>query len=198
MQTLPDPFVALFARYPTPGEVKTRLIPATGAEGAARLHRQLVERTLAIVEAAGLCCELWSTGADPDAFRQWLGPGLAVVEQGSGDLGVRMARAAERAPVILLGADLPDLAPEHLQAAIAAMRMAPVAVGPAEDGGYYLLALERSFPFLFTRMPWGTGEVLRLTEERLNERGLAYRLLERLADLDRPEDLKRWPWLSAC
>lgn len=193
-----EPFVALFIRFPTPGAAKTRLIPALGADGAARLHRRLVERTVATVRASGLRLELWTTGADPSAFAHWLGSDLAVFEQGAGDLGERMARAAGRAPVILLGADVPDLVPADLTAAAESLHSVPVALGPAEDGGYYLLALAAPCPFLFTGMTWGSATVLQTTLDRLSRRGQPYSLLRTLADLDRPEDLARWPWLQPC
>lgn len=193
-----DPFVAVFARFPTPGEVKTRLIPVLGAHAAARLHRHLVERTVATVRLAGLRLELWTTGADASAFREWLGDEITVVKQGGGGLGERMGRAAERAPVILLGADIPDLAPAHLRAAADALHESPVAIGPAEDGGYYLLALTQPYPFLFTDMPWGTETVLGQTTERLARHGVPFHCLDTLADLDRPEDLCHWSWLQAC
>jgi rSAM/selenodomain-associated transferase 1 len=195
---LAEPFVALFIRFPTPGEAKTRLIPAFGAQGAARLHRQLVERTVATVRATGLQLELWTTGAEASAFRHWLGADIAVVEQGAGDLGERMARAAARAPVILLGADVPDLAPADLTAAVSALHSVPVALGPAEDGGYYLLALADPCPFLFTGIKWGSASVLQSTLDRLSRHGQRFSLLRTLADLDRPEDLVRWPWLHPC
>ena len=187
------PRVALFARYPEPGRAKTRLIPALGPDGAAALHRRLTERSLAALRASGLPFELRHTGAAPEAFRAWLGGAVPLVEQGEGDLGARMARAAADAPAILVGADLPDLAPRHLRAAAAALETHRAVVGPAEDGGYWLIGLREPMPFLFEPMAWGTADVLAETMARLAARGVAPALLERMADLDRPEDLPRWP-----
>lgn len=184
--------VALFTRWPTPGQAKTRLIPAIGAEAAAALHRRLTERTVAAVHAAGLPLEVRSTGATPEAFRGWLGQGVTVFDQGDGDLGVRMARAAQTLPILLLGADIPDLAPQHITAAAAALADAPAVIGPAEDGGYWLLGLAALAPHLFENMPWGTDRVLEITLSRL---GPATPRLAVLADLDRPCDLPRWPGL---
>ncbi|PZN94454.1 MAG: glycosyltransferase [Alphaproteobacteria bacterium] len=181
--------VSLFARWPEPGRAKTRLIPAIGAEGAADLHRRLTERTVATVLAAGLPCEVRSTGAAPAAFSAWLGPRVSVVDQGDGALGDRLARAAETLPVLLLGADVPDLAPEHLHAAVAALADAPAVIGPAADGGYWLLGLAIEAPQAFVGVDWGTDEVLAQTLARLPA-GVPQ--LATLADLDRPEDLARW------
>ncbi len=184
--------VALFARWPEPGKAKTRLIPALGAEGAAALHKRLTERTVATVLAAGLPCELRSTGAHPEAFRAWLGPGVEVIDQGEGDLGARLAAAAAMLPVLLLGADIPGLRPEHLLAAAAALATAPAVIGPAADGGYWLLGLAAPAPQLFVDIAWGTDTVFADTIARLPP---GTPQLATLADLDRPEDLAAWPGL---
>lgn len=190
------PRVALFARFPEPGRAKTRLIPVLGPEGAAALHRRLAERALAAVRAAALPFELRCTGAPADAFRAWLGPGIPLADQGGGDLGERMARAAADTPAILVGTDLPDLAPHHLRAAAAALHDHQAAIGPAADGGYWLLALRTPMPFLFAPMDWGTGTVFDETMARFAAHGVTPAILDRLHDLDRPEDLARWPDLA--
>lgn len=186
------PRLVLFARFPVPGRAKTRLIPALGAEGAAELHRRLTERTLATLRATGLPVEIRTTGAPAAAFRRWLGD-VDCVPQGTGHLGLRMRRAAAQAPAILVGADVPDLAPRHLLAAAEALAETPVAIGPAEDGGYYLIGVAQPLPWLFAPMAWGTGVVRANTLDRLARRGVATSLLEPLSDLDTAEDLKRWP-----
>jgi len=191
------PRLVLFTRYPIPGMAKTRLIPALGPDGAAALHRRLTERALDTMQASGLPMELRVTGAPLPAFQAWLGETPALVEQGEGDLGARMARAASGAPVVLLGADVPDLSVRQIAAAAAALDHAQVVIGPAEDGGYYLLGLAAPLPFLFEDMPWGTDVVLQRTLERLAAHGIVPVLLDTLADLDRPEDLARWPELLA-
>lgn len=186
--------IALFAKFPRPGHAKTRLAPLLGETGAAAVHRQLVERTLAVIRASDLPFAVWTTGSDHAAFTAWLGDDVPLVGQGEGNLGERLARVP--APAILLGADVPDLTVEHLQSAAAALAQVPVVIGPARDGGYYLLGLRQEVPFLWPRMPWGTDAVLAETEARLAENGVDYRLLDELDDCDRPEDLARWPELQ--
>ena len=188
------PRVVLFTRWPEPGRAKTRLIPVVGTVAAAALHRRLTERALGAMRDSGLPMEVRATGAPLPQFREWLGEGPVLVDQGDGDLGVRLLRAAEP-PIILIGADIPDLSAAGLQAAAAALRDAPAVIGPAEDGGYYLLGLRTPMPFLFEAMPWGTDLVFTITRERLACRGVVPALLPMLADLDRPEDLARWPGL---
>lgn len=190
-----EPRVVVFARHPTPGRAKTRLIPALGSEGAALLHRRLVERTLGVVRASGLRFELRTTGADAAAFRDWLGP-VDAVDQGEGDLGQRLARAGPPYPTLFIGADAPDLSPGHLRAAAAALATASAAIGPAEDGGYWLLGLARPVPGVFERIDWGTDRVFAQTLDRLRAAGVEPVILPTLADLDRPEDLARWPELA--
>lgn len=193
----PLPRVALFARFPEPGRAKTRLIPALGPDGAAALHRRLTERALAVLQSSGLPFELRHTGAAAAGFQSWLGADVPLAEQGEGDLGARMARATEQAPAILVGADLPDLGRHHLEQAAAALRTHPAVIGPAEDGGYWLIGLSRPMPFLFAPMAWGTEVVFTETMARFAAHGIAPALLEQLPDLDRPEDLRRWPELAA-
>lgn len=177
--------VKLFARYPTPGRAKTRLIPALGAAGAAALHKAMTERALGEMRASGLPHEVRATGASVAAFRRWLGA-VAVVPQGRGHLGRRMARAT---PGILIGADVPGLTALHLREAADALRRHDVVIGPALDGGYWLIGVATSLPWLFAPMAWGTDIVFAETLRRCRARGIEPALLEALADVDRPEDL---------
>ena len=184
--------VVLFTRYPTPGEAKTRLIPALGPHGAAELHRRLTERTLAEIRASALAFEVRTTGRPAADFATWLGT-AAVADQGEGDLGARLLRAAAPYPVIFIGADAPDLTARHLIDAAATLARREAVVGPAEDGGYWLLGLARRIDRLFDDVRWGTEHVLATTLSRLREGGVEPVMMPELADLDRPEDLARWP-----
>ena len=186
--------VVLFTRYPEPGRAKTRLIPALGAERAARLHRVLTERTVQAVRSSGLMLELRTTGAPIAAFEEWLGP-MSIVDQGDGDLGERLARAGPPYPTIFIGSDAPDLTPALLQRAARALAETSAVIGAAEDGGYWLLGLSRAIDGMFEGVEWGTDTVLNQTMGRLAAAGIDPVLLPQLADCDRPEDLARWPGL---
>lgn len=186
--------IAVFARWPEPGRCKTRMIPALGPEGAALLHKRLAELTVETVQASGLAFELWGTGADGEAFQDWLGS-IPFRQQPEGDLGQRLLAASSPEPVIFLGTDAPDLTPALLQLAANALGSAPCAIGPAEDGGYWTLGLGEPAPSLFDNMPWGTETVFETTRERAEFLGWNPVILPTLADLDRPEDLARWPEL---
>jgi hypothetical protein len=189
--------IVVFAKAPQPGRVKTRLIPALGAEGAAALARRMLEEALAQARAADagpveLCM---SPGpADP----AWSGPALpdGVIrgDQGEGDLGARMARAARRVigegeTVLLMGTDCPDLTAARLRAATARLADHDALLYPAADGGYVLLGLNRFNASLFKDMPWSTPAVARLTLARIATLGWRVWVGETLRDIDEPGDL---------
>ncbi len=197
----PDARILIFAKAPEPGCVKTRLIPALGAEGAARFHRDLLQQVVESVVSAGLSpVQLWcAPDSVHDLFQQLAARyDLLLCDQAGADLGERMCHAAERAletsdAVLLIGADCPVLGAAHLLQALQWLANGEDAVlGPAEDGGYVLLGLRRSSAALFEKMPWGGDQVLEMTRSRLAGLGWRWRMLEPLWDIDRPEDLERW------
>jgi len=192
--------VIVFAKAPVPGEVKTRLIPRLGAEGAARLHAALIVRSLETARAAGLgsaelCC---APQADHPFFATCAERfGVARTAQIAGDLGARMSAAFDRVvpdagQVLLMGTDCPALTPEHLREAADALAGGLDAVlGPAEDGGYVLVGLVRPSPRVFEGIEWGGSNVLRDTRTRLATLGWRWHELAELWDVDRPADLAR-------
>jgi len=190
-----QPSLVLFARYPVTGECKTRLIPAVGPAGAAAVHRRLASRIANLLLASGSHTIIAYTGGDKADFEAWLGNGFEFIRQVDGDLTDRLCAFVTRAPLIFFGADTPDLAPHHIEAAIEGLKTHEVVIGPAEDGGYYLIAMRRPLPELLTDIPWSTDAVLPETLRRLKALKIAPLLLETLSDCDRPEDLARWPEL---
>jgi uncharacterized protein len=182
----------VFAKAPVEGHVKTRLQPAVGAEGAARLASALLEDTLESLLAAGRTAPCLAVD-DPSAFR---GRGLPVVAQGEGDLGERMervlGRALERSPAaIVVGSDSPGLPAPLLEQALDALERFDAVVAPADDGGYTLLGLRRCPPGILKALPWSRPETLRATVSRLRARGLSVATTRRWFDVDIPADLAR-------
>lgn len=192
-----SPVLVLFAKYPVPGFAKTRLIPALGAEGAARVHQHLTERTVRTLLASGASVEVRYAGATQAQMRAWLGDGVALVEQVQGGLTERMVDASRAGPHIFFGADTPELDVRTVRCAIALLANHDVVIGPAEDGGYFLIGMQSAQPALLTDMPWSTEQVFTETIARCTSRGLTAAILPVLADCDRPEDLERWPDLRA-
>lgn len=198
--TNPDPAILVFAKAPVAGQVKTRLIPLLGADGAAVLHRQLLAHALTVARSATAGpLELWCAPDTTHPYLQTIAAahGATLHRQLGNDLGVRMAHAFadalqmhERA--ICIGADCPALTARHLRDADTALRMHNDAVfAPAEDGGYALVGLARRVPDIFDGIAWGGAQVMAQTRERMRAAGMRWHELETLWDVDRPEDLQR-------
>jgi rSAM/selenodomain-associated transferase 1 len=188
--------LVVFARAPQPGRVKTRLAPLLGAAGAARLHAQLVERTLRTATLAGfeevhLCCAPEAGGRFFNAMKKRFG--VRLTSQGRGGLGERMHRALRRHPgAVLIGSDCPSLRPADLRAAARALRSGMDAVFcPAEDGGYALIGARRSVRAMFDGVEWGSAKVMAQTRSRLRRLGWRWRELRTVWDVDRPADVER-------
>ncbi|MDP5291734.1 TIGR04282 family arsenosugar biosynthesis glycosyltransferase [Oceanimonas sp. CHS3-5] len=195
----------IFAKAPLPGQAKTRLIPALGAEGAARLAHTMLNSTLAHALAADigpveLCMSPAPTHSDWRAFH--LPAGLEPSGQGEGNLGARMARAARRGltqneAVLLVGTDCPQLCPALLQRAATRLAGYDALLHATADGGYALLGQRRFSAALFDNMPWSTDRVAELTRQRLDALGWHWCEGETLQDIDEPGDLFLLPgrWL---
>ncbi|HYJ31050.1 MAG TPA: TIGR04282 family arsenosugar biosynthesis glycosyltransferase [Allosphingosinicella sp.] len=181
--------IVIFAKEPVPGRVKTRLIPVLGPEGAARLAGEMLDRAIKEARATGLAVELCG---EPHAAAWFDGP-VALTGQGEGDLGERLARAAERVlaqePVLFVGADCPSLDSRRLIAAAEALATHDAVIHPAIDGGYVLLGLSRFDPSPFDGIAWSTESVCAETLGRLAALGWSVDVRETLADVDEPEDL---------
>ncbi|HYW03599.1 MAG TPA: TIGR04282 family arsenosugar biosynthesis glycosyltransferase [Gammaproteobacteria bacterium] len=191
--------IAVFARAPRPGRVKTRLAPAIGQRGAAALHRQLVRHTVRTAVAAGIgSVTLYCTPDTRDALflacRRELRAGLAR-QQGAG-LGERMFRALREQtrgdrPALLVGSDCPGVDPAYLCSALSALEAGhDTVLGPSTDGGYVLIGTRRPRPGLFRGIRWGDATVLRSTLRRLDRARASYRLLPARSDIDSPADLR--------
>lgn len=190
------PAVLVFLRAPERGRVKTRLAAGIGAEAALAVYRRLAEHTVAEALGAGAAVRAHVTPDEAaEQVAAWLGEGPLYLPQGTGDLGGRMERAFAEAfaagygPVAIVGSDLPGLSADLLRRALALLEHHDAVVGPAEDGGYYLLALREPCAALFREVPWSTERVLPVTLQRLREAGLGAVTLEELRDVDEVEDL---------
>lgn len=190
--------VAVFAKAPIPGEVKTRLVPLLGAADAAELHATLVRRALATAREARVGpVTLWCT---PDTGHPFFAAcasafGVVLHEQRGGHLGERMARAFEKllaaGAALLVGSDCPALRAEDLRAAAGSLATHDAVIQPAEDGGYVLVGLARAMPEIFESVRWGEASVMRDTRTSLRRCGATWREMPVRWDVDRPEDYRR-------
>jgi rSAM/selenodomain-associated transferase 1 len=182
------------AKYPEPGRVKTRLAAALGPERACALYRafilDLADRLAALPYEV-----VWAYDPAPAPFAALL-PDARCVAQVEGDLGARMGHAVatafaeSAAPVVVLGADVPHV-PAACVAEAAAVSSGRIVIGPAEDGGYYLVALAAPAPELFADVPWGGSRVLETTLARAERLGLETQLLSPTFDVDEAADVAR-------
>jgi hypothetical protein len=193
----PADLLLVFLKEPRPGAVKSRLAARIGAEAAAAVYRAIADEGIRRTAPRGDEYERRFLFDPPDSgpcIAEWL-PGQIILPQGGGDLGERMARAfadafasgSRRAAVI--GTDVPAVAREDVLDAMESLDDHDVAVGPATDGGYYLLALKRPEPELLRDVRWSTPDVLTTTLDRAARLRLSVRVLRTIGDVDTVEDL---------
>ena len=198
----------LFTRYPRPGKVKTRMIPVLGPQGAACLHRQMTEQVInnlrPLLRNTGNTVQLqihYCEGSEQEMV-VWLGNEFKYIRQNGNDLGQRMQRAFEQSwqegskHTLILGSDCPSIDAPLLQEGLEALQKHQVVLGPAADGGYYLIGLQ-PFPLgyatFFQDISWGTSQVLQQTKQQAALASLSVFFLPELHDIDRPEDLVHFP-----
>ncbi|MEF2145469.1 MAG: TIGR04282 family arsenosugar biosynthesis glycosyltransferase [Desulfovibrionaceae bacterium] len=191
--------VLLFVKYPEPGMVKTRMLSEVGAEEAAGLYKAMVEDVLEAVQWLDeadltLCCH---PRERLEEMRHWLGPDKSYAAQRGRDLGARMRNAFAAAfakgyeRVVLVGSDIPDLDDNALREALESLDGDAACIGPARDGGYWLIGFSAAgfAPEAFTEVAWGTDRVLGQTLRWLDFGKKKITLLEERRDVDRRADL---------
>lgn len=190
------PAIGIMAKAPLPGLAKTRLAAAIGPKAAAQLAAAMLLDTATLVRRCGLPAYLIVAPAEHCATVSSR-VDLPALPQREGDLGQRMVAAFDalfalgHAPVVLIGTDTPHLPPAHLQEIFALATSAPnvAAIGPAEDGGYWAIALAHPAPALFVGIPWSSANVLQATRLAATRAGVALREGPLCYDLDTIDDL---------
>ena len=204
----------VFAKTPKPGKVKTRLLTAVSADVAAALHAACIEDTLRLARQMRGCDAFVFAAGGTGYFRRFVKKQgsvarMQVLPQRGADLGARMENAFRKCfamgyrEVVVIGTDTPWMGVERVRRAFAVLKANDVVIGPAEDGGYYLLGMRKMVAEIFRGIPWSTERVLELTLKQIAPLKLRKKLVWRDFDLDRPEDLertarmlKRRPWVA--
>jgi rSAM/selenodomain-associated transferase 2/rSAM/selenodomain-associated transferase 1 len=201
----PDQAIVLFAKAPRLGFVKTRLARDVGQRRALEIYRALGSRVAKRMRRTGRRVIVYFTPADAEnELRDWLGDSnLEFRPQCDGDLGARMVRAFEEClsgsiSVCIVGTDVPGLVPSTLETAFDLLSGHDVVLGPAEDGGYYLVGLREPRSGLFDGVPWSTGSVFDVTHQRAAETDLTVAVVDRLADVDTVDDVPADLWAEGC
>ncbi|MFQ5344730.1 MAG: TIGR04282 family arsenosugar biosynthesis glycosyltransferase [Mariprofundus sp.] len=185
--------VIVMCKAPVPGRVKTRLMSRYSAGQAARLH---MDMAIAVIERAKRMFNDVVVAADDPGHAFFAGFGLPVTNQGPGDLGERMNRQIRGAfaddvrAVLLLGTDSPHMPESRLVAATDALEHVDVVLGPAEDGGYDLIGMNRPLS-IFDGIVWSSDQVLHRTVENIQDQRLVVQQLDTGFDIDFPEDIER-------
>ena len=183
-----------FVRAPKPGQVKTRLAKTVGGVTAAEIYQRLMDQLFKNLKPLRDVELRFTPDLAKDEFGRWLRPGWELAPQGPGDLGTRLARAFQECfaqgsqAVVVIGSDCPAVVPDDIESAWRSLATNDVVLGPARDGGYWLIGLRAPRPCLFETIPWSTSEVLETTLRRASDARLAVQLLRTLQDIDTVED----------
>jgi rSAM/selenodomain-associated transferase 1 len=184
-----------FVKYPTPGKVKTRLAKTIGDVEAAKLYRELAERNFSVIRSLhqNNFCDLVISFDPPEKsedIKRWLSSSCEYWPQSGDSLSERLSQAFAEAfqkgchRVMALGSDTLGLTTDIIQQGFEALQSSDVVIGPAEDGGYYLIGLNDFQLELFREIPWSTNAVLQQTYSRISKLGLSHQTLVQLEDLD--------------
>ena len=188
----------MFVKAPRPGLVKTRLGQAIGATAACAAYRSLVERVVAQMECLREVELRFSPDDAVEEIRPWLREDWRAAPQGNGALGERLARGFSEAfaegctRVVAIGSDCPDASADDVREAWQILESSEVVLGPASDGGYWLIGLRQPQPGLLGGISWGSESVLAETLHRAKAMRLQVQLLRILADIDTEQDWERY------
>lgn len=210
-QKHPDIGLFLFTRFPHPGLTKTRLIPALGKAGAAQLQEQmtvhLFDRCQKICKTESIQLQIHFAGGSLQQMQAWLGNRTTFIPptfipQCEGNLGDRIISALNQGfssglkRIIIIGSDCPQIEQKHIKQTVEQLNNHDLVLGPATDGGYYLVGLKQLWLPLFQDVPWSTEQLLDKTLAIAKQLNLSTSLLKTLSDIDRPEDLFIWEQVS--
>tara|TARA_B100001971_G_scaffold201157_1_gene213605 strand:- start:383 stop:1006 length:624 start_codon:yes stop_codon:yes gene_type:complete len=191
---MPEPHIIVFLKAPRPGFVKTRLAIDIGDEAACEAYQRLTEAVLSNLTSLPHVEIRFTPDDAENEIKNWLRKGWDAKPQGTGDLGMRIHRAFMEAdrPAVVIGSDCPYLKLSDLQTANEALQTHGLAIGPAADGGYWLIGLTTPCPALFEGVHWSTQNVLKETLAKAKSINLSPKILRKLTDVDTVEEWEKW------
>ncbi len=196
----PKQVLIVFLKYPEPGRVKTRLARDIGWKNASLIYSEIAQSVIGKASKSSKYETLifFDPPEKKEDVRRWLkNTSLNLLPQEGNPIGERMLNAFERAfslgatSAVIIGTDCMEVSDKTVLEAFRALREADAVLGPARDGGYYLLRLNRPFPWVFKGIKWSTNLVLSQTIKKLEEKKLRFKLLETLTDVDTIRDLSK-------
>lgn len=192
-QSLAESALIVFLRLPERGKVKTRIASTEGETNALMIYMELLSITFKMVAQLDMPVYLFFEGGLP--LESERNTAYSYHLQSGEDLGGKMADAFSKvlqrqSKAVLIGSDCPGLSPAIVKEAFNSLDQTDVVLGPASDGGYYLIGSKEVYPALFEKITWSTASVLQETVEKIRQEKLSYRLLEQLTDVDTAEDWK--------
>lgn len=193
------PAIIIFIKNPELGKAKTRLAATVGDERALAIYKELLRHTRETVLKIEYCEKHLFYSSFVDEKDDWPNDQFTKKLQPSGDLGTRIITAFEdvfqtNQPVLIVGSDCASLTSEILEEAIEKLKENDFVIGPAEDGGYYLIGMNEFTPAVFKDIAWSTEQVLPQTISKIQEHGWTFGLLPTLSDIDYEEDWEKWGW----
>ena len=191
---MPELLIIVFLKAPRPGAVKTRLAQSIGVEAACQAYIEMSRSVLETLRGFNRVQLRFTPDDAQPEIQSLLQPGWSSTPQGSGDLGDRMKRAFQETadPAILIGTDCPIIETADLDEAWSALNSYPVVIGPARDGGYWLIGMRECYPDLFKDIHWSTDRVFNETMNRAKQAGLPVHTLRTLVDIDTKVDWEKW------
>lgn len=193
-----DSALLIFIKNAQKGKVKTRLAKTVGDEKALQIYKALLAHTRNVAQKVNASRFLFYSNFI-DNQDDWSGTKFVKKVQEGNDLGERMSNAFKmifesHEKIIIIGSDCASLEPSILESALQQLEKYPFVIGPAEDGGYYLLGMRNYAPSIFQNIEWSTGAVFSKTVKKIEQLGATYFLLPMLSDIDQEEDWEKYGW----
>lgn len=192
----------VFLKYPEEGKVKTRLAKNVGSRKAAHIYKELVEKTLTQTKLLSNkeinIVIAYCPKEKEQEIKEWISYPYIYHPQDGKDLGEKLSNSVNWGfqeganKVVIIGTDCPGITPDIIEEAFQELSYCDIVLGPAVDGGYYLIGLSKKLTFLFEGINWSTPQVLKETIKKIHDAGFSYKLLRKMYDIDLAENYEHY------